>query len=125
MNKDFIDALNQLATERNIDKDQLLSSFEEALEQAYERNVEPGRIVEVQVDPDSGEIDVLVIRRVVETLEEPDQEILLSEALELDPGVDERVGDAQVAAAHDAEHDVRPRARQCLPDRLRDPRHGA
>ena len=42
MNKDFIDALNQLATERNIDKEQLLASFEEALEQAYERNVEPG-----------------------------------------------------------------------------------
>jgi hypothetical protein len=45
MNKDFIDALEQLATERNIDKEQLLSSFEEALEQAYERNVEPGKVI--------------------------------------------------------------------------------
>ena len=88
MNKDFIDALNQLATERNIDKEQLLTSFEEALEQAYERNVEPGKLIEVQVDPDSGEIDVLVVRRVVEELEEPEQEILLSEARELDPTVE-------------------------------------
>ena len=88
MNKDFIDALGQLATERNIDKDQLLTSFEEALEQAYERNVEPGKLIEVQVDPDSGEIDVIVIRRVVEEIEEPEQEILLAEALELDPTVE-------------------------------------
>jgi len=51
--------------------------------------------------------------------------LLVACGVERDPGVDERVGDAQVAAAHDAEHDVRPRARQRLPDRLRDPRHGA
>ena len=88
MNKDFIDALGQLATERNIDKDQLLLSFEEALEQAYERNVEPGKVVEVQVDPESGEIDVLIVKRVVEEIEEPDQEILLSEARDLDPTVE-------------------------------------
>ena len=51
-------------------------------------NVEPGKLIEVQVDPDSGEIDVIVIRRVVEEIEEPEQEILLAEALELDPTVE-------------------------------------
>ena len=34
MNKEFIDALNNLAFEKKLDKDQLLLSFEEALEQA-------------------------------------------------------------------------------------------
>lgn len=88
MNKDFIDALNQLAHERNLDKDQLLTSFEEALEQAYERNVEPGKQIEVQVDPESGEIDVLVVKRVVETVEDPGLEMSLEEARELDPTVE-------------------------------------
>jgi transcription termination/antitermination protein NusA len=88
MNKEFIDALNQLAVERNIDKDQLLSSFEEALEQAYERNVEPGKQIEVNVDPESGEIEVLVVRRVVETVEDPEQEMDLEEALKLDPTIE-------------------------------------
>lgn len=88
MNKDFIDALNQLAVERNLDKDQLLISFQEALEQAYERNVEPGKQIEVQIDPESGELEVLVIRRVVEEITEPDQEIALEEALQLDPEVE-------------------------------------
>jgi transcription termination/antitermination protein NusA len=88
MNKDFIDALNQLAAERNLDRAQLLQSFEESLEQAYERNVEPGKTIEVAIDPNTGELEVLVIRKVVEELTEPEKEILLSEALELDDTVE-------------------------------------
>ena len=88
MNKDFIDALNHLAADKNLDKMQLLSSFEEALEQAYERNVEPGKDIDVVIDPNSGEMEVLVIRRVVEEIEDADKEILLSEALELDDTVE-------------------------------------
>ena len=88
MNKEFIDALNALAADKNLDKMQLLTSFEESLEQAYERNVEPGKEIEVEIEPETGEIEVLVIRRVVEEIEDPDKEILLSEALELDEGVE-------------------------------------
>lgn len=88
MNKDFIDALNHLAADKNLDKIQLLASFEESLEQAYERNVEPGKDIDVVIDPDSGEMEVLVIRRVVEEIEDADKEILLSEALELDDTVE-------------------------------------
>ena len=88
MNKDFIDALNLLAAERNLDKEQLLESIEEALEQAFERNIEPGKQIEVEVDPETGEIEVLVIRRVVEEVEDVDKEIALAEALELDEEVE-------------------------------------
>jgi N utilization substance protein A len=88
MNKDFMDALNQLAAERNLDRDQLLTSFEESLEQAFERNVEPGKQIEVTLDPETGEMEVLVIRRVVEEIEDPDKEIGLQEALELDETVE-------------------------------------
>lgn len=88
MNRDFIDALSQLAVERGLDKDQLLTSFEESLEQAYERNIEPGKEIDVEIDPDTGEIEVLVIRRVVETVENQDTEITLEEALELDPTIE-------------------------------------
>lgn len=88
MNKDFMDALNQLAAERNLDRDQLLTSFEESLEQAFERNVEPGKQIEVSLDPETGEMEVLVVRRVVEEIEDPDKEIILEEALELDDTVE-------------------------------------
>jgi N utilization substance protein A len=88
MNKEFVDALNMLAAERNLDKEQLLGSLEEALEQAFERNVMPGKQIEVSLDPDSGEMEVLVIRRVVEEVEDEDKEIVLSEALDLDDSVE-------------------------------------
>ena len=92
MNKEFIDALNMMAAERNLDKDQLLASFEEALEHAFERNVMPGKQIEVVIDPDEGDMEVLVIRKVVtepnEDEDEHEKEILLSEAVELDPDVE-------------------------------------
>jgi N utilization substance protein A len=92
MNKEFIDALNMMAAERNLDKDQLLLSFEEALEHAFERNVMPGRRIEVEIDTESGEMEVLEIRKVVaepnEDEDEREKEILLDEALELDPEVE-------------------------------------
>lgn len=92
MNKEFIDALNMMAAERNLDREQLLTSFEEALEHAFERNVMPGKHVEVDIDPETGDMDVLVIRRVVaepnEDEDEREKEILLEEALELDPDVE-------------------------------------
>ena len=88
MNKEFIEALDQLALDRNIDKDQLLESFEDALMQAYERNIEQGKEIEVNVDSDTGEIEVLIIKRVVEEIENPNKEISLEEALELDEGIE-------------------------------------
>lgn len=88
MNKEFVDALSMLAAERNLDKEQLLQNLEEALEQAFERNITPGKQVEVMLDPESGEMEVLVIRRVVETVEDEDKEISLAEALDLDEGVE-------------------------------------
>ncbi|MFA5569403.1 MAG: NusA N-terminal domain-containing protein, partial [Trueperaceae bacterium] len=42
MNKEFVDALNLLAAERNLDKEKLLTDLEDALSQAFERNVMPG-----------------------------------------------------------------------------------
>jgi len=88
MNKEFVDALNLLAAERNLDKEALLANLEEALEQAFERNVMPGKQIEVDLDPESGEMDIVVIRRVVEAVEDEDKEISLTEALELDDEVE-------------------------------------
>lgn len=88
MNKDFVDALNLLAAERNLDKEQLLRSLEEALGQAFERNIMPGKQIEVSLDPETGEMEIVVIRRVVEVVEDEDKEITLAEAFELDDGVE-------------------------------------
>lgn len=88
MNREFVDALNELAVARGIDKMQLVQAFEEALQQAYTRNVEPDRRVEVHLDTDSGDLEVLVIREVVEKVEDENTQISLADALELDPTVE-------------------------------------
>jgi len=88
VNKEFVDALNMLAAERNLSKEQLLHDLEDALAQAFERNIMPGKQVEVTLDPDTGEMEIVVIRKVVETVEDPDTQISLEEALELDDEVE-------------------------------------
>jgi N utilization substance protein A len=88
MNRDFVDALNELALARGLDKMQLVTAFEDSLRQAYERNIEPEKRVEVHLDPDSGELEVLIIREVVERVEDEHKQISLADALELDPEVE-------------------------------------
>ena len=61
MNKDqqreFVSALEEIAVARGMDKMQLITAFEEALQQAYTRNVEPDKRVEVHLDAEKGELD--------------------------------------------------------------------
>lgn len=88
MNREFLDALNDLAVARNIDKGQLITAFEEALQQAYTRNVEPEKRIEVHLDAQSGALEVLIVREVVEKVEDENKQISLADALELDPEVE-------------------------------------
>ena len=98
MNKDFVDALSQVAHERGVTAEELISNFEEALRLAYlrqrgfkQKEVEEegkGPIVEVQLDPQEGHLEVLEIRRVVEKVEDSDKEIDLETARKYDPEVE-------------------------------------
>lgn len=88
MNKEFIDALNVLAAERNLDRDQLLGSIEESIQTTFQKNVEPGKDVEVSIDPDTGEMDVVIVKSVVEVVENDNTQISIEDALELDSGVE-------------------------------------
>ncbi len=84
----FADALREVAQARNINELALIQAFEESLAQAYTRNVEPDKRIEVHLDPVSGELEVLVVREVVEVIEDEHLQISLADALELDPGVE-------------------------------------
>ncbi len=89
--KEFVVALEELAISRGMDKMALVKAFEEALQDTYMRRVEPGKRVEVSLDPDSGELEVLIIKEVVEKIEDEEgalTQITLADALELDPDVE-------------------------------------
>jgi N utilization substance protein A len=97
MNREFIEALQQLALERGVSTEEVLEAFKEALRKAYikrqkgytKEEVEGGKgpEVDVYIDPQTGRIEMVEVRRVVEKVEDPDKEISLAEALQYDPEV--------------------------------------
>ena len=85
-NNEFIEALNDLARERHIDREMLFTAIETALVDAYKRNYENnGGNVRVSIDRERGEVEVFARKKVVEEVEDPQTEISLAEARQLNP----------------------------------------
>ena len=83
VNKDFFKALEDLETERKIDKDTFVQTLETALTSAYKRNYGEAKSAVVRLNPDRCKIEVYSYKTVVETPEElldPDKQILLADA---------------------------------------------
>ena len=85
-NNEFIEALNDLARERHIDREMLFTAIETALVAAYKRNYENnGGNVRVSIDRERGEVEVFARKKVVEEVDDPQTEISLAEARQLNP----------------------------------------
>ena len=81
MKSDFIIALTQLASERNLPREIVLSAIEAALVSAYKRDsVAAGQNISVQLDPGSGDVSVYIVKTVVEEVTDDQQEMTLDEA---------------------------------------------
>jgi len=79
--------IRQVSHEREIEPERLVTALEDAISQAARKHYHE-RGVRTQIDPESGEMTCYRIRTVVATPEEvtdPTAEILLEEALKLDP----------------------------------------
>ena len=83
----FLEALDELEKEKGIKKEELLEAVETALLAAYKKNyVNSGsQNVRVNIDRETGEIKVFSLRRIVEEVMDPQDEISLEEAKEIDP----------------------------------------
>ncbi|HEX5465189.1 MAG TPA: transcription termination factor NusA [Candidatus Limnocylindrales bacterium] len=91
MSRDFVGALLQLNAEKNISREALLRTVEEAIQSAY-RRVSPGNEnVGVEVDAETGKIRVFRAKTVVEEVEDPDLEFTVDEARAFKP--DAKLGD--------------------------------
>lgn len=80
MNAEFMSALNQLEYERGISKDVVLSAIESALAAAYRRNTGSTQNVRVEINRETGETQVFSLKRVVEHVTDPIEEISLEDA---------------------------------------------
>ena len=83
MKSDFIVALTQLASERNLPRDIVVSAIEDALLSAYKRDsVAANQDISVKLDPGSGQITVFILKTVAENPEN-NQQISLEQAKEI------------------------------------------
>ncbi|QSO45378.1 transcription termination factor NusA [Alicyclobacillus mengziensis] len=91
MNVEFIEALDQLAKEKGIDKDTLLEAIEAALISAYKRNFNSAPNVRVEIGRETGEVHVFARKEVAEIPSDTRLEISLDAALDISPSY--QVGD--------------------------------
>lgn len=85
INKEFIEALQDLETERGISAEVVLEALEAALISAYKKNFGSSQNVRVEINRETGEIHVYYRKTVVEVVEDERLEMSLEEARLLDP----------------------------------------
>jgi len=91
LNRELIEALEQIAKEKGITTDILIETIEAALITAYKKNFGSAQNVRVEIDTESGIVRVLSRREVVEEVDNDFFEITLGEAKEIDPSFE--IGD--------------------------------
>ena len=121
MKSDFLIAVTQLAAERNLPREIVLSAIEAALMSAYRKDsVTAGQDISVKLDPASGDISVYILKTVVEEVTEPQLEILQADAVKIK--ADAEVGDsiATESLPHSAGRIAAQTAKQVVMQRLRE-----
>lgn len=80
INKDFFQALDDLETEKKIDKETFIAALENALTSAYKKMYGEGKSARVSLNPDRNMIRIYSYKTVVDEVTNPDKEISLAEA---------------------------------------------
>ena len=120
---DFIEALNTLAEERDLDVDVIIATLESALLSAYKKYQPGNQEAEIKIDSQTGVISVNELRKVVadiNAMEDPEKEITLKDARRFDRTVE--VGETLKIARnpHDFGRIAAQTARQVITQKLRD-----
>ncbi len=84
MKSDLYTAIAQIAAERNIPKDAVQDALEQALKTVYKRLTDSEDYIEVAVEPTTGNFQIIMVKEVVEEVEDPTKDVSLSDALTFD-----------------------------------------
>lgn len=85
MSSELFSAISYLEKEKGIDKQTLLDALEAALISAYKKNFKSASNVSVKFDEEAGTMKIHAKKKVVETVENEQEEISLDEAREINP----------------------------------------
>jgi len=89
--KELITVIDQLGREKGIDKARIIGAVETALQTAAKKRFGQGENVKVEIDVKTGDIAVISLKTIVETVTNPKAEISILEARKVDDGAE--VGD--------------------------------
>ena len=73
---DFMDAINDLVKEKGITKDVIMEAIESALVSAYKKNYGTAANVRVEMNEETGDVEVLMQKDVVEEVEDDATQII-------------------------------------------------
>jgi len=126
MKSEFVLALTQLAAEKNLPKEVVISAVETALVSAYRKdNFAPNQEISVKIDPTTGKVRVWAEKVIVEKPEDTRKEISLADAQKIDPEA-EIDGTVEVEATpHNAGRIAAQTAKQVILQRLHEAEHSA
>jgi len=85
--------IDQIAKDKGIDRDLIVEALEEAMKQAARRKYGQEKELEAHFNDELGEIELFEFRTVVEEVSDPESQITLERARELDPEAETEVGD--------------------------------
>jgi len=89
MSYELMHALQQLEKEKGIDKATLIEAIEAALVSAYKRNFGSTQNVDIQIDRESGDVQVFAMKKIVAVPKDPLTEISIEEAKSIEPTLEE------------------------------------
>ncbi|MGE5139929.1 MAG: transcription termination factor NusA [Rudaea sp.] len=83
---DFLVAITQICSERNLSRDVVLQAVEQALVSAYKRNFGGGsQNITAKIDPSSGKVRIFATKQIVDQVHDRRTELTLEEARHVDP----------------------------------------
>lgn len=88
MNSEILEALSQIAREKNVSRDLVIETLEAGLLSAAKRKFGTADNLQVSIDQNTGDIKLLAEKQVVEEVEDPFLQISLDRAREIDLDVD-------------------------------------
>ncbi len=84
MSKELISVIEQISREKGINSDTIISAVKSALQVAAKKCFGASDNIQVEIDPKSGEIQVILIKKIVEEVVHPKEEISVEEAQKID-----------------------------------------
>jgi N utilization substance protein A len=95
MNRELLSVIGQIEREKGIKGEKILQAVELAVQTAARKRYGAGENIQVRLDPETGEIEVVSLKKIVESVTNPKAEIALEDALGIDPSAElgDEIGD--------------------------------